>query len=103
MALLQLPQPYDFEHSTARFRNWGRDWANVWEDGALWRAIDGREGRIAERDGGVDVEPLDATTAPVVRKLLGAEFDLDSFRAFAATEHVLARIVPSLSGLRPPL
>ncbi|MFL6036460.1 MAG: DNA-3-methyladenine glycosylase family protein, partial [Gaiellaceae bacterium] len=103
MALLQLAQPYDFELSTARFRNWGRDSANVWEDGALWRAVGGREVRIAEGDGGVDVEPLDAATAPVVRKLLGAEFDLDSFRAFAATEAVLAEVVPSLAGLRPPL
>jgi len=103
MALLQLPEPYDFELSTARFRNWGRDWANVWEEGALWRAVAGREVRIAAADGGVDVEPLDAVSWAVARKLLGAEFDLDSFQAFAATESVLARIVPSLRGLRPPL
>jgi DNA-3-methyladenine glycosylase II len=51
----------------------------------------------------VDVEPLDARTGVVVRTLLGAEFDLDAFAAFASTEPVLARIVPSLSGLRPPL
>lgn len=103
MALLELPQPYDFELSTARFRNWGRDPANVWEEGALWRAVGGREVRIAGADGGVEVEPLDAVTGPVVRKLLGAEFDLDSFRAFAATEPVLSRVVPPLLGLRPPL
>jgi DNA-3-methyladenine glycosylase II len=75
----------------------------VWEDGALWRAVEARQVRIAGADGGVDVEPLDAVTAPVVRKLLGAEFDLDSFYAFAVTEPVLARIVPTLRGLRPPL
>src|SRR4051794_25068398 len=99
MALLQLPEPYDFDFSTARFRSWGRDWANVWEDGALWRAVAGGEVRIAAADGGVDVEPLDAITAAVARKLLGTEFDLDSFYAFAATEPVLAGIVPSLRGL----
>ena len=36
-------------------------------------------------------------------KLLGAEFDLDAFYAFAATEPVLSRIVPAMRGLRPPL
>jgi DNA-3-methyladenine glycosylase II len=103
MAPLAMPQPYDFALSTARFRNWGRDPANLWEDDALWRAVGAREVRIAVNGAGVDVEPLDAETAVVVRKLLGTEFDLDEFRAFAATEPVLARIVPELRGLRPPL
>jgi DNA-3-methyladenine glycosylase II len=39
----------------------------------------------------------------VVRKLLGLEFDLDSFAAFAVTEPVLARLAPALIGFRPPL
>src|SRR6266852_466465 len=82
---------------------WGRDLANLWEDGALWRAVDGREVRIAAAPGGVDVEPLDAETGAVVRKLLGAEFDLDPFYAFAATEPVLAGVVDGLRGLRPPV
>src|SRR5215217_9148670 len=103
MARLRVPEPYDFELSTSRFRSWGVDLANLWDDGALWRAVDGREVRIAAAEDGVDVEPLDAGTAAVVRKLLGAEFDLDAFAAFAATEPVLARIVPTLRGLRPPL
>ena len=59
--------------------------------------------RIAPAPGGVDVEPLDAETAAVVRKLLGAEFDLDSFYAFAATEPVLGPIVEQVRCLRPPL
>jgi DNA-3-methyladenine glycosylase II len=103
MGRLPLPEPYDFELSTSRYRRWGLDLANLWDDGALWRAVDGREIRIASADGGVDVDPLDARTGAVVRKLLGAEFDLDAFAAFAATEPILARIVPSLRGLRPPL
>jgi DNA-3-methyladenine glycosylase II len=103
VALLRIIDPYDFELSTARFRTWGRDLANLWEDDALWRAAGGREVRIAAAPGGVDVEPLDAETGAVVRKLLGAEFDLDSFYAFAATEPVLARIVERVRGLRPPL
>jgi DNA-3-methyladenine glycosylase II len=103
MAHLRLPEPYDFDLSTSRFRRWGADLANLWHDGALWRAVDGREVSIAAAEEGVEVEPLDARTAAVVRKLLGAEFDLDAFAAFAATEPVLAKIVPRLRGLRPPL
>jgi DNA-3-methyladenine glycosylase II len=59
--------------------------------------------RIEAAPGGVDVEPLDAETKPVVLKLLGAEFDLDAFAAFATTEPVLSRLVVLLRGLRPPL
>ena len=103
MTLLGLPDPYDFELSTARYRTWGRDRANLWEDGALWRAVDGREVRIAAADGGVDVEPFDAVIGATVRKLLGTEFDLESFYAFAATHPVLAGVVPAVRGLRPPL
>src|SRR5262245_53007569 len=103
MAPLVMPQPYDFALSTARFRNWGRDLANLWDDDALWRVVGGREVRISANGAGVDVEPLDAETGAVVHKLLGAEFDLDPFTAFAVTEPVLARIVPELRGLRPPL
>jgi 3-methyladenine DNA glycosylase/8-oxoguanine DNA glycosylase len=103
MGLLRFPDPYDFDLSTARYRRWGRDPANLWEDGALWRAVGGRELRIAATEGGVDVEPLDAETGAAARKLLGAEFDLDEFYAFAATEPVLARVVSPLRGLRPPL
>ena len=38
-----------------------------------------------------------------MRKLLGAEFDLDEFYAFAAGEPVLAELVEDLRGLRPPI
>jgi 3-methyladenine DNA glycosylase/8-oxoguanine DNA glycosylase len=103
VARLEIPEPYDFELSTERFRAFGPDLANLWSDGALHRVVAGREARIEAADGGVNVDPLDVETEPVVRKLLGLEFDLDSFYAFATTEPVLARLVPALSGLRPPL
>ena len=38
-----------------------------------------------------------------MRRLLGAEFDLDAFYAFAATEPVLAGSSTSSAGLRPPI
>src|SRR5262245_61026041 len=103
MAILPLPEPYDFQLSTARYRTWGRDLANLWDDEALWRAVGGREVRIAAAPGGVEVEPFDDAIGVLVRKLLGLEFDLDAFYAFAATEPVLSQVVPPLRGLRPPL
>jgi len=101
--LLRIPDPYDFELSVERFFAWGLDRANVWQDGALHRVVDGREVRIEAAPGGVRVEPLDDVTEPVVRKLLGLEFVLEPFYEFAAGEPVLAGIVPRLNGFRPPL
>jgi DNA-3-methyladenine glycosylase II len=101
--LLELPEPYAFELSTARYRAFGTDLANLWYDGGLHRVVDGREVRITEAPAGVDVEPLEPGTEPVVRKLLGAEFDLDAFYAVAASEPVLASLTTELRGLRPPI
>jgi DNA-3-methyladenine glycosylase II len=101
--LLPVPQPYDFALSTERYRAFGPDLANLWHEGGLHRVADGQEVRIEAAPGGVDVDPLDAATQPVVRKLLGFEFDLDGFSAFATSEPVLAELVPKLAGLRPPL
>src|SRR5437763_14573130 len=104
VAVLKLPRPYDFLLSTERFRAFGPDLANLWDGEALLRAVDGREVRIAPAPGGVDVEPLDAETEPVVRKLLGAELDLVGFSRFAAeADDVLARLAVALAGFRPPL
>ncbi|HSP71418.1 MAG TPA: hypothetical protein VLN26_03555, partial [Gaiellaceae bacterium] len=123
--LVRLPQPYDFALSTERFRAFGADRANLWHEGGLHRVVSGREVRIeaarccsdapAEpahraagapsslRPCGVEVAPLDAETEPVVRRLLGAPFELGPFYAFAAGEPVLAELVTRLAGFRPPL
>jgi DNA-3-methyladenine glycosylase II len=101
--LLGLPQPYDFEISTERFRAFGPDLANLWHEGGLHRVVAGREVRIEPAPGGVVVEPLDDEVEAVVRKLLGLEFDLLPFYEFAAGDQVLARLVPRLEGFRPPL
>jgi DNA-3-methyladenine glycosylase II len=103
VATLALPQPYDFELSTDRYRVFGPDLANLWHEGGLHRVVGGREVRIEAAPGGVDVEPLDAGTEPVVRSLLGLAFDLDAFYAFAASDPVLARLTQGMAGLRPPL
>ena len=120
MAFLAMPQPFEFELTTERFRAFGPDLANLWRDGGLHRVVGGREVRIeaalkhpvprvnratsgaasTSAAAGVDVEPLDDETAPVVLKLLGAEFDLE---AFAPADPVLAAEVARLRGLRPAL
>lgn len=103
MALLRMPEPYAFELSTERYRAFGPDLANLWHEGDLHRVVDGREVRIGKAEGGIDVEPLDAAIEPVVRKLLGAEFDLDAFYRFAAGDPTLAALVEEFRGLRPPI
>jgi DNA-3-methyladenine glycosylase II len=103
MALIPVPQPYDFTTSLDRFTFWGVDRANVWHDGGLHRVVGGREVRITEAAGGVDVEPLDDGVEPVVRKLLGLELDLDAFHVFARKEQVLAETAERFPGFRPPL
>jgi len=103
VARLELPEPYDFELSTTRYRAFGPDLANLWHEGGLHRVVAGREVRITGAQKGVEVEPLDDVIEPVVRKLLGTEFDLDEFYAFAATEPTLGPLAADLRGLRPPL
>jgi 3-methyladenine DNA glycosylase/8-oxoguanine DNA glycosylase len=103
MSLLRLPDPYDFELSTGRFRAFGTDLANRLDGEVLIRAVGGREVRIQARPGGVDVEPLDDETRPVVEHLLGFPFDLGAFYAWAAQDQVLAPVVARLRGFRPPL
>jgi DNA-3-methyladenine glycosylase II len=101
--LLRFPEPYDFELSTERFRVFGPDLANLWHENGLHRAVAGREVRILAASGGVDVEPLDDETLPVVETLLGRVFDLPPFVEWATSQPVLDELVPRLSGFRPPL
>lgn len=95
-----MPQPFDFELTTERFRVFGPDLVTLWWEGGLHRVIGGREVRVEPAAGGVDVEPLDGEIAAVVLKLLGAEFDLE---AFDPDDAVLGEEVARLSGLRPAL
>jgi DNA-3-methyladenine glycosylase II len=95
-----MPQPFDFELTTERFRAFGADLAFLWHEGGLHRVVDGREVRIEAAPGGVEVDPLDAETRRAVLTLLGAEFDLESFRP---SDPVLAEFVSRLRGFRPPL
>ena len=103
MTLLRLPEPYDFELSTERFRAFGPDLANLWHEGGVHRVVGGREIRIEQTPGGVDVEPLDEETEPVARAVVGADFELDPFSAWAQGDEILRGLVSRLAGFRPPL
>ena len=101
--LVPLPQPYDFEVSTARFDVYGLDRATVWRDGAIHRVFGGRELRIEAAPGGVDVSPYDESVEQQVEHFLGLPFDLEGFAAWAVGEPQLNRLVEALAGFRPPL
>jgi DNA-3-methyladenine glycosylase II len=101
--LLPVPQPFSLELTAARFRAFGLDRATVWEGGALYRAVGGRELRIAPADGGVEVDPLDRETEAVVRRVLGFDFDLVAFSEWAAGVEELAPLVVRFAGFRPTL
>jgi 3-methyladenine DNA glycosylase/8-oxoguanine DNA glycosylase len=103
MTLLRLPEPYDFELSTERFRAFGPDLANLWYEGGVHRVVGTREIRIESAPGGVDVEPVDEEVEPVARAVVGAEFDLAPFYEWAEGDGVLQELVPKLAGFRPPL
>jgi DNA-3-methyladenine glycosylase II len=104
VALVPVPEPYDFALSTERFRRFGPDLANLWYEGGLHRVVGGREVRIEPAAGGVFVEPLDDEIAAVVAALLGLEFDLVGFERFARGQgHELAAVVERLRGFRPPV
>src|SRR5436853_2054532 len=103
MAHLAVPGPFDLALTTERFRAFGIDRASVWHEGGLHRVVGGRELRIEAAPGGVDAEPLDAETEPVVRALMGFPFDLEPFYAWAVEDEVLIVTVPALVGFRPPV
>jgi DNA-3-methyladenine glycosylase II len=103
LTLLRLPEPYDFELSTERFRAFGPDLANLWHEGGVHRVVGRRELRIESAPGGVDVEPFDDEIEPVALATVGAPFELDLFYEWARADAVLRELVPRLAGFRPPL
>jgi DNA-3-methyladenine glycosylase II len=100
---VSLPEPFDFELSTERYRAFGLDLANLWHEGGIHRVLEGRELRIEPAERGARFDPGDPALVEPVRRYLGAPFDLDAFSAFAATEPVLSGLVDGLRGFRPPL
>jgi DNA-3-methyladenine glycosylase II len=103
LVLVPMPQPYDFELSTARFDVYGRDRASLWLDDGIHRVFGGREVRIEAAPGGVDVSPHDAEIETAVLRFLGLPFDLDGFYLWAEADELLGPLATALAGYRPPL
>jgi DNA-3-methyladenine glycosylase II len=101
--LLRIPEPYDFELSTSRYRDFGSDGAIVWHEAGLHRVVAGREARIEAAAGGVRVEPGGGEVELEVGRLLGLPLDLPPFHEWAARDPVLGPIVRALPGMRPTL
>ena len=101
--LVRIPEPYDFQLSTVRYREFGTDGATVWHEGGLHRVIDGQEVRIEPVSGGVRVQPGGRLIAAEVGRLLGLPFDLDPFRAWAIRKRIFRRFLPAPAGFRPTL
>ena len=101
--LLPIPEPYDFELSTRRFRDFGTDGATVLHEGGLHRVVAGEEVRVRGAPGGVEIEPWSDTAEDEIGRLLGVPFDLEQFRAWAGSDGVLGPIVELLGGFRPTL
>jgi DNA-3-methyladenine glycosylase II len=101
--IVEIPEPFDFELSTVRFRDFGSDGATVWHEGGLHRVVAGREVRVTAADGGVTVEPWSDEVGAEIGRLLGVPFDLGTFREWAQADPVLSEIVSTLSGFRPTL
>jgi DNA-3-methyladenine glycosylase II len=101
--LLAVPQPYDFELSTTRYREFGIDLATMWQDGGLHRVVAGREVRIEAAPSGVRFEPGGPEVAAEVGRLLGLPFELAPFQAWASGDPTLGPIVERLAGFRPTL
>jgi DNA-3-methyladenine glycosylase II len=101
--LLEVPQPYDFELSTTRYRELGTDLATMWHEGGIHRVLAGREVRIEPAAGGVSVEPWGEEIGRAASRLLGLPFELEPFREWASRHEVLSRILPRIAGFRPML
>jgi 3-methyladenine DNA glycosylase/8-oxoguanine DNA glycosylase len=99
-----VPAPFDFALSMERFRTFGPDPVNLWDDGALFRAFDGTEVRLTAADGGVKADGAEEAARPAIQRFLGSPFDLPGFAAFAASaDAVLAGLEERLRGYRPSL
>jgi DNA-3-methyladenine glycosylase II len=101
--LVRIPEPYDFELSTSRYRLFGSDGATVWHDGGLHRVVAGRERRIVAATGGAGVEPAGAEAQVDVARLLGLPLQVEPFLEWAAKDGILGAVTAQLRGFRPPL
>ncbi len=115
---LRPDPPLDFDLTLQRYRLWGIDPANVYEDGAFYRVARAGATRVpfkllasgpADRPTvrvsfeAPDTPERRAAVRGEARRLLGLDADLRGFYVRAADDPVLAPLVEPLLGLRPSL
>ena len=102
-ALPPLPQPFDWELSTERFRAFGPDLANLWREGgaAPRRRRAGGEDHAAP--GGVEVQPLDERDRADGTEAARARVRPPRVLDVGRRRGVIGDLVTRLAGLRPPL
>ena len=102
--VLRIPEPYDFELSTARFRDFGSDGATVWHEGGLHRVVAGREVRIAAAAGRCRDRALERRGRGGGRAAARAARSISSrFARGRSGDAVLGPVVEALAGFRPTL
>ena len=99
----------DFAASTARFRRWGVDLANVVADGRFFRVSNDGVAYTAEQlaDGSIEVRtvnPTDESAALVdVQWRLGESLERQPLYDLAQTDGIVADLITRFDGVRPPL
>lgn len=108
--------PLDFHRTLERYRVWGPDPANVYQDGTFYRVArvgghlvpfrltaSGSVGRpsVAVRFAGPDGPEVRRAVRQQVTQLLGLGWDLSGFYGRVRRDPVLAPLVRRLYGLRP--
>ncbi len=102
--IVPIPQPFSFELTTERFRAFGRDPANLWEDGRLYRVVAGQRGRHRPRGREACASIPTTVSSPRRFSVSSAPASTSTgFARLATTDPVLARLAVDLRGLRPSL
>ncbi len=105
----QPDDPIDFPASTARFRRWGVDLANVVADDTFYRVTSGGVAYAARQsDGGVievtTADPTDEQAALAdLQWRLAESIDRAPLVELAQSDPIVGRLVDRYRGLRPPL
>ncbi len=101
--------PIDFAASTARFRRWGIDLANIIADDTFYRVTSDGVAYAArqQEDGAIEVTTVDPADEPAaladLQWRLAESIDRAPLTELAETDEIVSRLVDRYPGLRPPL
>lgn len=102
-------QPIDLSASTARFKRWGVDLANIVVDGTFYRVSNQGVAYAAsqEVDGAIEVQTVEPQKEPAaiddLKWRLGEALDRSPLDELTRSDAIVAALVNRYPGLRPPL